>query len=223
MPSKPKPVTRPKPATRRPKTAAPKGSGEADPAARKPRVRDARPKIERAALKLFIHEGVDAATTRGIAEKAGVSEGALYRHYKGKDELALALFMETHNRLSQMLSEALSGPANLEEKVRAAVSAYCQLADEDFLLFSFHLVSLNRYLPYDRRREDDPVSVTERIISGLMDMGAIPKGDPALKAAMALGIVMQSGLNKIYNRLPGPLSKHAPALSRGVLAVLKST
>ncbi|MFN3314201.1 MAG: TetR/AcrR family transcriptional regulator [Hyphomonas sp.] len=222
MASKPKPVTKPKPAARRPKAAAPKGSAEADTAARKPRVRDARPKIERAALKLFIHEGVDAATTRGIAEKAGVSEGALYRHYKGKDELALALFMETHNRLSQMLSEALSGPGNLEEKVHAAVSAYCQLADEDFLLFSFHLVSLNRYLPYDRRREDDPVSVTERIISGLMDMNAIPKGDPALKAAMALGIVMQSGLNKIYNRLPGPLSKHAPALSRGVLAVLKS-
>lgn len=223
MASKPKPATKPKPAARRTKAAAPKGDAEVDIAARKPRVRDARPKIERAALKLFIHEGVDAATTRGIAEKAGVSEGALYRHYKGKDELALALFMETHNRLSQLLVEALSGPGNLEEKVHAAVSAYCQLADEDFLLFSFHLVSLNRYLPYDRRREDDPVSVTERIISGLMDMNAIPKGDPALKAAMALGIVMQSGLNKIYNRLPGPLSKHAPALSRGVLAVLKST
>lgn len=222
MASKPKPVTKPKPAARTRKSAALKGSAELDTGARKPRVRDARPKIERAALKLFIHEGVDAATTRSIAEKAGVSEGALYRHYKGKDELALALFMETHNRLSQLLVEALSGPGNLEEKVHAAVSAYCQLADEDFLLFSFHLVSLNRYLPYDRRREDDPVSVTERIISGLMDMGAVPKCDPALKAAMALGIVMQAGLNKIYNRLPGPLTKHAPALSRGILAVLKS-
>ncbi len=69
----------------------------------KPRARNARPKIERAALKLFIHEGIDAATTREIAEKAGVSEGALYRHYKGKDELALSLFMETHNRLGARL------------------------------------------------------------------------------------------------------------------------
>lgn len=189
---------------------------------KKPRVRNAKPKIERAALKLFIHEGVDAATTREIADKAGVSEGALYRHYKGKDELALALFMATHNRLAGMLAEVLSGTGTLEQKVRAAVKAYCELADEDFLLFSFHLVSLNRYLPYDKRREDDPVSITERIISGLMDDGTIPKGDPALKAAMALGVVMQAGLNKIYNRLPGPLSQHAPALARGVLAVLKS-
>ncbi|MEZ5947432.1 MAG: TetR/AcrR family transcriptional regulator [Hyphomonas sp.] len=189
---------------------------------KKPRARNARPKIERAALKLFIHEGVDAATTREIAEKAGVSEGALYRHYKGKDELALSLFMETHNRLGKMMQEALSGEGTLAQKVHAAVAAYCELADEDFLLFSFHLVSLNRYLPYDKKREDDPVTITERIISGLMKEGVIPDGDPALKAAMALGVVMQAGQNKIYNRLPGPLSQHADALARAVVAVLKS-
>lgn len=192
------------------------------PAAKKVRARNARPKIERAALKLFVHEGVDAATTREIAEKAGVSEGALYRHYKGKDQLALSLFMETHNRLGQMMQEALSGEGTLEEKVHAAVKAYCELADEDFLLFSFHLVSLNRYLPYDKKREDDPVSITERIISSLMQEGVIPKGDPALKAAMALGVVMQAGQNKIYNRLSGPLAQHASAMARAVVAVLQS-
>jgi AcrR family transcriptional regulator len=201
--------------------ARPAANSRAEPD-KKPRVRNAKPKIERAALKLFIHEGVDAATTREIADKAGVSEGALYRHYKGKDELALALFQATHNRLSQMLAEALSGTGSLDAKVNAAVTAYCNLADEDFLLFSFHLVSMNRYLPYDKRREDDPVSVTERIISGLMSTGAVPKGDAALKAAMALGVVLQAGQNKIYNRLPGPLSQHAPALARAVLAVLRS-
>jgi len=206
----------------RTKTAAKPVVTKTDAAGRRPRVRDARPKIERAALELFVNVGVDAATTREIAESAQVSEGALYRHYKGKDELALALFMETHNRLSVMLAEALGGTGTLDEKVHAAVAAYCALADEDFLLFSFHLVSLHKYLPYDRRREDDPVSVTEQIISGLMDAGAVPKGDPALKAAMALGVVMQAGQNKIYNRLPGPLSRHAPALARAVLAVLKS-
>tara|TARA_R110000796_G_scaffold63911_3_gene147858 strand:- start:1911 stop:2525 length:615 start_codon:yes stop_codon:yes gene_type:complete len=188
----------------------------------KPRARNARPKIERAALKLFIHEGIDAATTREIAEKAGVSEGALYRHYKGKDELALSLFMETHNRLGAMMAEALSGDGSLEDKVNAAVEAYCALADEDFLLFSFHLVSLHRFLPYDKRREDDPVSITEKIIAGLIQEGHIPKGDPALKAAMALGVVMQAGQNKIYNRLPGPFSQHAPAMARAVMCVLKS-
>ncbi len=187
---------------------------------KRPRARNARPKIERAALKLFISEGVDAATTREIADVAGVSEGALYRHYKGKDELALALFMETHNRLAEMMQNAFSHPGSIEDKVRRAVAAYCQLADEDWLLFSFHLASLNKFVPHDTRRDDDPVSVVEKLVSMLMANGDIPKGDPAIIAAMALGVVMQSGLNKIYNRLPGPFSQHAETFTRAIMAIL---
>ena len=188
---------------------------------KRPRARNARPKIERAALKLFISEGVDAATTREIADVAGVSEGALYRHYKGKDELALALFMETHNRLSEMMQAAFSQPGTIEQRVRRAVTAYCELADEDWLLFSFHLVSLNRFVPHDTRRDDDPVSIVEKLVAGLMQAGEIPKGDPALIAAMSLGVVLQSGLNKIYNRLPGPFSQHADAFTRTIMAILQ--
>ena len=188
---------------------------------KRPRARNARPKIERAALQLFISEGVDAATTREIADVAGVSEGALYRHYKGKDELALALFMETHNRLAEMMQQAFSQPGSIEERVRRAVSAYCELADEDWLLFSFHLVSLNKFIPHDTRREDDPVSVVERLVAMLMESGEIPKRDPALIAAMSLGVVMQSGLNKIYNRLPGPFSQHAETFTRTIMAILQ--
>lgn len=188
---------------------------------KRPRARNARPKIERAALKLFIAEGVDAATTREIADEAGVSEGALYRHYKGKDELALALFMETHNRLAEMMQQAFAAPGSIEEKVHNAVTAYCALADEDWLLFSFHLASLNKFVPHDTRRDDDPVSVVEKLVAMLMENGDIPKGDPALIAAMALGVVMQAGLNKIYNRLPGPFSQHAETFTRTIMAILQ--
>ena len=184
------------------------------------RARNARPKIERAALKLFIREGIDAATTRNIADQAGVSEGALYRHYKGKDQLALSLFMETHNRLGSLMQEAFLEPGSLEDKVRRAVAAYCTLADEDWLMFSFHLVSLNRFLPHDVRRDDDPVSIIEALIDGVMAAGEIPKGDPAVLAAMSLGVVMQAGLNKIYNRLPGPFSQHVDAFTRAILAII---
>lgn len=187
---------------------------------KRPRARNARPKIERAALKLFISEGVDAATTREIADVAGVSEGALYRHYKGKDELALALFMETHNRLAEMMQDAFSQAGTIEERVGRAVRAYCALADEDWLLFSFHLASLNKFIPHDTKRDDDPVTVVERLIEMLMNEGEIPKGDPAIIAAMSLGVVMQAGLNKIYNRLPGPFSQHAETFTRTIMAIL---
>ncbi len=185
------------------------------------RVRNARPKIERAALQLFVSEGVTASTTREIAEMAGVSEGALYRHYKGKDELALSLFMETHNRLGRIMSEAFAAGGSLEQRIERIVTAYCALADEDWLLFSFHLLSMNRFLPHDVRREDDPVSITEKLIESLMAEGSIPEGDPALLAAMALGVMTQAGQNKAYNRLPGPFSAHIPAFTRAITAILR--
>lgn len=194
-------------------------TGETQPQ-RRPRARNARPKIERAALKLFVSKSVDAATTREIAEEAGVSEGALYRHYIGKDELALSLFMATHNRLGQMMVDGFRSGTSLEDRVERVVTAYCQLADEDWLLFSFHLLSMHKYLPNDIRREDDPQTITETLIQGLMESGVIPQGDPAVLASMCLGVMTQSGQNKAYNRLPGPMSAHIPVFTRAILAIL---
>ena len=51
-----------------------------------------RERIEQAAMGLFVSQGVSETTIRDIATAAGVAEGALYRHHRGKDELILALF-----------------------------------------------------------------------------------------------------------------------------------
>ena len=61
----------------------------------------AKPRIERAALEVFVRDGVDAATTKAIAAQAGVSEGAIYRHFRSKDELATSLFMAVHRSPSR--------------------------------------------------------------------------------------------------------------------------
>jgi AcrR family transcriptional regulator len=79
----------------------------------------AKPRIERAALEVFVREGVDAATTRAIAAQAGVSEGALYRHFRSKDELATSLFMTTHRRLSGLIQESADQAIGIENKAAA--------------------------------------------------------------------------------------------------------
>lgn len=186
------------------------------------RTRNARPKIEKAAVELFITEGIDAATTRQIAERAGVSEGALYRHYKGKEELAEALFMGIHDRMSHILIEAALDGSDLKSRVTAIVGAYCAVADEDWNLVCYHLLHMNRFLRQDIKREDDPVSLTEAMITDLIDNGHVPEGDPALLAAMSLGVITQTGQNKAFNRLEGPLSAHKDALATAIMAILKT-
>lgn len=181
----------------------------------------AKPRIERAALEVFVREGVDAATTRAIASEAGVSEGALYRHYRSKDELAASLFMTVHRRLSTLIEDSAAEADGIRDKAAAIVRAYCQVADEDWLTFAFHLTQLHRFIPLYQEDGRDPVTVTENVIKQAMINAELPPADPRLLAAMAIGVITQTAQNKAYGRLgEDSLSAHAPLMTAAVQAVL---
>jgi AcrR family transcriptional regulator len=56
-----------------------------------PRPAGARERLIQAAMAVFAREGLHKATTRAIAEEAGVSEVTLFRHFKSKDGLLAAV------------------------------------------------------------------------------------------------------------------------------------
>src|SRR3989338_961513 len=161
----------------------------------------AKPRIERAALEVFVREGVDGATTRAIAAQAGVSEGPLCRHYKGKDERAIHLFMTTHRRLSSLIEESAGAAVGIKAKAAAIVAAYCEVADEDWLTFSFHLTQIHRFVPYYQEDGRDPVTMTENVIKQAMISAELPPADPRGLAAMAIGVITQTAQNNAYGRL----------------------
>jgi AcrR family transcriptional regulator len=53
-----------------------------------------------AAARLFAHYGYDKTTVDDIAREAGVSKGAIYLHFKGKDELFEGLFIREMQRFA---------------------------------------------------------------------------------------------------------------------------
>jgi AcrR family transcriptional regulator len=184
---------------------------------------NAKPRIERAALQVFVDRGVDAATTKLIAAKAGVSEGAIYRHWKSKDELALGLFMATHRRLSDLITVNADMARGVQAKAAAVVRAYCTVADEDWLLFAFHLLQLHHFLPYYQEDGRDPVTMVEGLVKRAMMEAELPPGDPRVIAAMAIGVITQTAQNKAYGRLgDDALSAHAPLMTAAVQAVLSA-
>ena len=180
-----------------------------------------KPRIERAALEVFVREGFDAATTKLIAAQAQVSEGALYRHYRSKDELAVSLFMGVHRRLSTLIEDASAEAEGIRDKAAAIVAAYCEVADEDWLLFSFHMLHIHRFLPYYQEDGRDPVSTVESVVKQAMRDLELPPGDPRLLAAMAIGLIAQVAQNRAYGRLgDDSLTSHAPIMTAAVQAVL---
>lgn len=176
-------------------------------------------KIERAALALFARGEMDKATTRAIASVAGISEGALYRHYRSKTEIFEDLFFSIHHRLGDLIEQAGQKYSRIEDQAAALVSAYCDTADDDWQLFAFHLLSMHRFLPSPEGKTD-PVSAAEGITRRAMENGDIAEGDPVLVTGMALGVVLQPALHKAYGRLQGDMADHRQALTRAVIAVL---
>jgi hypothetical protein len=121
-----------------------------------------------------------------------------------------------------LVSEAASDTTSIDEAVSAIIAAYCQVADEDWTLYAFHLLQLHRFLGYWKDEDGDPVSAVAAIVKAAIAKGQLPGGDPELLAGMALGVVTQVAQNKAYGRLNTSLSELAPAFTIAILAILRA-
>ena len=181
-----------------------------------------RAKILRSSLELFVEKGIAAATTREIAARSEISEGAIYRHFESKDEIAFELFKSIHIRLADMIQAVADSAQSFEDKVRAIVTTYVHLADEDRLLFAYHLRFQHLFFHrFGERKRPNPVDNVEKIIAEAIEAQEIPEGDPVLLGAMALGVVMQPSVHRTYGRLTDSLTDHIDQFTKSVLAVLR--
>jgi AcrR family transcriptional regulator len=90
----------------------------------------AKREILRAAMKLFSKGGLAATSIRDIADESGYTNPALYKHFAGKEELALHLFEVSHRRLWTRCTASMASAQDFEGKVEAYVIQWLELADE---------------------------------------------------------------------------------------------
>lgn len=178
-------------------------------------------RVERAALELFAREGVDGVSIKQVAGAAGISDGAMYRYYKSKDALAAALFETIHVRLYNLVEAALAEASGFEDAVRRVVAVYCEAADDDAALFSYHLTHMYRFGAENEPGRPDPVTlIAERLRQAMAD-GDLPQGDAEVKTAAALGVVLQPTAHRMVGRFDAPMIEMAPRLAEAALAVLR--
>ena len=67
------------------------------------------------ALGLFNNEGESLVSAVDVASVMGISPGNLYYHYKGKDEIILALFEDFEEEIRIVLSSPITEPLNLKD------------------------------------------------------------------------------------------------------------
>src|SRR5512144_1462317 len=97
----------------------------------------AKREILRAALKLFTERGLAATSIRDIADESGYTNPALYKHFGGKDELALYLFEKCHSQVWTSCSATLSATKGFDQKLDAYVARWLELLDEHPEILAF--------------------------------------------------------------------------------------
>lgn len=95
-----------------------------------------------AALDIFYRRGVSRASLQEIASAAGVTRGALYWHFKNKEDLFDALFQQVFSKLSEQLRHDIdtSSPDALHNLMRALNQMFQRMAsDERYRKFCYIL------------------------------------------------------------------------------------
>ncbi len=159
-----------------------------------------RPAIVAAATSLFASKGIDATSMREVADAAGVREAAIYRHFRGKEEMAQEIFASWYGWYSQQVQEIVERGESLREKLHALVHVEFEAArahPQEFLYFCENEARFLRGL-----RRDIP-RVRQELIKMLRKeqaSGEVRRGDAALLADMLSGALCAVAISAIMRK-----------------------
>jgi AcrR family transcriptional regulator len=182
----------------------------------------AKEKVERAAIELFAANGVDGVSIGEVAALAGVSQGALYRHHRSKDDLARNLFSTAYLRMGAELAEIRFRQRDFRTRVGAMVEHFCGLYDRDPALFRFMLIAQHNLLPRVGPGQRTPVDEVAETVEDGVRAGEVAPADPLAAAAAILGVILQTAVFHIYGQLPGALAPRAASLARAAIAAVEA-
>lgn len=160
-----------------------------------------------AALSCFARTGYDATRIRDIAQAAGVSEGALYRHFASKEDLARELRLQVMSLFGEELVAASRRDTPLES-LRAMAARVLTLYRERPAAFVFALVQAPPAALASMLADALPIDIIASVIERARAEGGVRDGDARVLASCYLGCLMQ----------PISLSLSAPGCVHDLLA-----
>jgi AcrR family transcriptional regulator len=181
---------------------------------------DTKDRIRACALQLFVEKGFGGTSMRDIAACVGVTEGALYRHFLGKDELAWELFSDGFVGLAQRLERRQAAEPGVAAKLDVMLDEFLALFDSDPALFNFLLLAQHGQLDKVTSEMPNPVEIVRRVIAAAMERGEIESGNANLVAALVMGLVLQPATFVVYGRLNRPLGARAADIKRACRRIL---
>ncbi|APR77021.1 Transcriptional regulator, TetR family protein [Minicystis rosea] len=161
-----------------------------------------------AALRLFTERGLSATSIRDIAEEAGFTNPALYRHFESKDALAAHLFEACYRWIATRTSAALRAVPAGDDKLRAYVGVAVDLSSESPEAVLFVNDHLRELWPGSRTKLIglSLVTQTRALVREVRGGRPHPISDD-LATATLLGALGQWSRELYFHALEGPPSR----------------
>lgn len=148
-----------------------------------------------AALELFAEKGIEATTTREIAQRAGAAEGTLYRHFRGKDDLAEWLHQRCARQLRNRLEEAAADASAPAERLEALVRGVFGFFDEQPTSCTYLLSNRSGGQGEQGADPSPPMALFTDVLADGMDDGTFRTASVPLLAGWILAMVQRTVLS----------------------------
>lgn len=184
-----------------------------------PQEKNTRQRILTAALSLFARQGYDGTTTKDLAQKAGVAEGTLFRHFANKKailiEVAIAGWIEILTDLLTELSEMGSCKAIAQVMKRRML----HMQKNSNLLRVCFIEAQNH--PELRQRIQAEViakmtDVAEAFFETAMSKGIYRQMNPKIVAQVFLGMFAIAGFSEQTVIDPGASPQKLQEMAEGI-------
>ena len=160
--------------------------------------------IIEAAINLFATKGLARTSIRDIASTAEVTEGALYRHWDGKEAMAWALYCQELSTFAEAFREQLNwsgirgdSPATavaFADRLRAGITFVYEYYRANPKKFAFILLTQHGFLEKQYEPES-PYEIVEQIVAA--ELAAMTGGSDQVTeeikfiAALMLGATLE--------------------------------
>ena len=128
------------------------------------------------ATRLFAEHGYEGTSIEAVLSAAGVSRGALYHHFAGKEALFEAVVSAVSDQVTMELTEAVRGCVDPLDAMRTAAIAWIGLA-ADPVIQRVVLVDAPSVLGWDRWRAMDDgrtLGTMRAMLQAISDSGRLP-------------------------------------------------
>ena len=138
--------------------------------------RATRGQLIQVATRLFAEHGYEGTSIEAVLTAAGVSRGALYHHFAGKEALFEAVVAAVSDQVTLELTEVIRDCADPVEALRTAALAWISLA-ADPVIQRVVLVDAPSVLGWERWRDMDhgrTLGALQAMLQAVSDGGRLP-------------------------------------------------